>query len=95
MIVGIDASGQVLLVTENGNISSMPTTLNGVAITAIVLNDAQEKAYKALPSDRAGTLFDGKDFTAIPATQIAAAKPLPSFGSADDLAGYLRLKRLI
>jgi hypothetical protein len=66
MILGTDTSGNVLLVCAGTDPSKMPTSLNGVALTATVLTDAEEAAYLVLPANRAGTTFIAGNLTTIP-----------------------------
>ena len=61
MKLGTDAQGKVWLVGD-----SIPAEWNGIALTTHDLTPGQIAAYAALP-ERAGTLFDGSAFTAIPA----------------------------
>ena len=79
-ILGVDQSSKVLLASEGEDASIMPAEFNGAQIMAYVLTDAQEAAYLALSSSRAGTLFDGAVFTEIPA-------PVPT---AEELAATAR-----
>lgn len=71
MILGTDVNGNVLLVCDGTDPSKMPTTFNGVAITAHVLTDVQDAAYLALPANRAGT-------TLINGVVAAIATPAPT-----------------
>jgi hypothetical protein len=61
MKIGTDSGGKVWLVGD-----ALPSELNGIALTVTQLTQAQEAAYLALPTARAGVLFDGAAFTVIP-----------------------------
>lgn len=77
-ILGVEQSGVVRLVSSGEDSSIMPTEWNGRAITAHVLDDPQEVAYAALPSNRGGTLFDGSTFVTLPAVVQPALAPQPT-----------------
>lgn len=66
MLLGTDVNGNVLLVGTGTDPSTMPSNLNGVVLTAIVLTDTQEAAYLALPAANDGSTFISGVFTAIP-----------------------------
>lgn len=70
MILGTDSAGNVLLVSDAADVSAMPKTWNGIAITAYQLTPEQVTAYSSLPSNRAGAVFDGRVFTAITAIPV-------------------------
>jgi hypothetical protein len=57
MILGVDNLGNVLLVVSGTDHSTMPTEFNGATLIAVVLTDAQEATYLALPANRGGTTF--------------------------------------
>ena len=64
---------------ENNNVvligSSLPTELNGVALTLHEMTPEQNAAYYAL-KERAGTKFNGFTFTEIPLPPMP--KPIPA-----------------
>lgn len=61
MQIGIDVGGKVCLVGQ-----CLPTDWNGIVLTVRPLTPEQEAAYLALPTPRAGAMFDGNVFTVIP-----------------------------
>ena len=65
MIIGYDASGKVLLISGGDDIGVMPTTWNGIAVTAHVLTPEQAEVLRASP-DRGGLMFDGTSLTVLP-----------------------------
>lgn len=67
MKIGTDSNGTVRLTGD-----AIPEEFNGAKLAVHDLSDEQEAAYALLPADRAGTTFDGKTFTAVPA-------PAPSY----------------
>ena len=76
-IVGTDENGVIRLISNADNASYMPVGFNGLKITAHILDAAEEKAFNALPSNRGGTMFDGINFTALPADPLVAPIPDP------------------
>lgn len=76
MIICTDKNGIVMLTGDGNDPSIMPTSINGKAITAIVLNSAQKAEYDALPSNRNGVQFDGVNISALSSTvaQLLADK---------------------
>lgn len=61
MQIATDGTGKVILVGQ-----SLPTDWNGIALAVRALSPEQETAYLALPTARAGVMFDGQSFAAIP-----------------------------
>jgi hypothetical protein len=80
MIFGTDVNGNVLLIVDGADPSTMPVYLNGAQLTATVLTDSQEAEYLALPENRAGVSFIGSVLTAIP---IPAPTPTKIFAQAE------------
>ena len=70
MMIATDENNNVVLVG-----SSLPTELNGVALTLHETTPEQNAAYYAL-KERAGTKFNGFTFTEIPLPPIP--EPIPA-----------------
>jgi hypothetical protein len=60
MQIGFDNSGKVWLVGE-----ALPKSWNGMSLTVSVLTKEQEEAWSQLPSERSGTVFNGKVFSPV------------------------------
>ena len=84
-VISTDSSGKVWMV---GDSIAMPTDLNGIVLTTYILTAEQEAAFSKLADNRAGTIFDGAIFRAVPPD--APVVPTPT--TLQDLEAYLKAK---